>query len=292
MVMGPTPPGTGGDRTRRFFDGLEVHVADQLALAARRFRLKAIDSHVDYRGARFDPIGGDHARATDGGDQDVGLAADRGQITGARMRDGHRAVRAQEQLRHRLADDVGAAEYDSAQAGEIAQAILQQHQAAQRRAGHQRVLARRQPTRVDDMKPVDVLGRVDGVDHRGGVDLRRQRQLDQDAMNGWVAIQPFDQGQQIVLTGFDVQPVFETAHPDLQGLAGLVAHIDFAGRIVADQDHGQAGLQTLERQLCHLVGDFGPKPGRKGLAVDDLCCCHACHCPRCRHPRSFRRLCR
>ena len=208
------------------------------------------------------------------------------------MRDGHRAVRAQEQLRHRLADDVGAAEYDSAQAGEIAQAILQQHQAAQRRTGHQRVLAGRQPTRVDDMKPVDVLGRVDGVDHRGGVDLLRQRQLDQDAMNGWVAIQPFDQGQQIVLTGFGVQPVFETAHPHVQGLAGLVAHIDFAGRIVPDQDHGQAGLQTLERQLCHLVGDFGPKPGRKGLAVDDLCCCHACHRPRCRHPLSFRRLCR
>ena len=52
------------------------------------------------------------------------------------MGDGHGAVLAQQQLRHRLADEVGAADDHRVLAGEVADEIAQQHQAAERRAAH------------------------------------------------------------------------------------------------------------------------------------------------------------
>ncbi len=46
-------------------------------------------------------------------------------------------LRESNKLRHRLANDVGAADHDRLQSGQAAQRILKQHQAAERRAGHQ-----------------------------------------------------------------------------------------------------------------------------------------------------------
>ena len=89
----------------------------------------------------------------------------------------------QQQLRHRLADDVGAADDDGALAREIAEAVLQQHEAAERRARHQALAAGREPPGIDDMEAVDILGRIDGVEDRLGIDLLRQRQLDEDAVD-------------------------------------------------------------------------------------------------------------
>jgi hypothetical protein len=82
-----------------------------------------------------------------------------------RMRDRDRAVRRQQQLRHRLADDVGAAEDDGLGAGERRRS---------RAAGScSRAACRapaprpgRQPAGVDDVEAVDVLRRVDRRDHR------------------------------------------------------------------------------------------------------------------------------
>jgi len=54
------------------------------------------------------------------------------------------AILIQQQERHRLADDVGAADHDSMLAGEIAEAILQQQQAAIGRAGDEALAAGRE----------------------------------------------------------------------------------------------------------------------------------------------------
>ena len=54
-----------------------------------------------------------------------------------------------------------------------AELLLQQVKAAVGRAGHQRVETRGQPTGIHRMEAVDVLGRIDGGDDPGGVDLRR-----------------------------------------------------------------------------------------------------------------------
>jgi hypothetical protein len=115
------------------------------------------------------------------------------------MGDGHRRAFAEQQHRHRLADDVGAADHHRVLAARLAKLRLQQVQAAERRARHQRVEAGRQPPGVERVEAVDVLGRVDRGDHPRGVDLRRQRQLDEDAVDALVGVELRDQVEQLGL---------------------------------------------------------------------------------------------
>jgi hypothetical protein len=44
----------------------------------------------------------------------------------------------------------------------------------------------------------------------------------------------------------------------------LVAHIDFAGRIVADQHHGEARLMAASGEGSGTRGDFGAQGLGKG----------------------------
>ena len=83
----------------------------------------------------------DHLRAADRGDDDVGAAHHVGQVARARVGDGHGRALAEQQQRHRLADDVRAADHHRVLAAEVAELALQQHKAAERRARHERVEA-------------------------------------------------------------------------------------------------------------------------------------------------------
>ena len=94
-------------------------------------------------------------------------------------------------------------------------------------------------------KPSTSLAGLDGHQHRARVDLRRQRQLYQDAVHRRVVVEPADQRQQLGLADLGRQPVRERAHAGLGGLFGLGADIDLAGRALAHQDHRQAGLQAV-----------------------------------------------
>ena len=114
--------------------------------------------------------------AADRGEQDVGAPADRRQVARLGMRDRHRRVLGQQQLRQRLADDVGAADHDRLEARERGLHGLGQDHAAERRARHQRRQAGRSRPAFIGMEAVDVLGRVDRGDDLLRVDLRRQRQ--------------------------------------------------------------------------------------------------------------------
>ena len=73
---------------------------------------------VDHRRARLDEVRRDERRPAERGDEDVGLARDARQIDGPRMADRHRGVAMQQQQRHRLADDVAAADDDRVRAGD------------------------------------------------------------------------------------------------------------------------------------------------------------------------------
>ncbi len=55
------------------------------------------------------------------------------------------------------------------------------------------------PSGVDDVKAIDVLGGINGGNYRLVVDMRRQRQLDKDAVHGIVGVQALDQAQSVRL---------------------------------------------------------------------------------------------
>ena len=200
MVIGPTPPGTGviapaiwpprRRRHRRRAGVLPPSPGD------------AVDADIDHRGAGLDPVAAHHLGLADRGDQDVGAARHRRQVARARMGDRHGAMLGEQQRRHRLADDVGAADHHRLGAGERAQARAQQH------AGSHTACTAPAPRRRSTSRPallrveaVDVLGRVDRVDDALRVDLLRQRQLHQDAVDRGIGVEPRDQGEQLGLAG-------------------------------------------------------------------------------------------
>jgi hypothetical protein len=195
MVIGPTPPGTG-----------VIAPATSAALAnstspssrvlppspSRRFMPTSITVAPGFSQSPLISSGD-----ADGGDEDVGAADHFGQVAGAAVGHGHRAILPEEELRHRLADDVGAADHHRLEARKVAEPVLQEHQAAERRAGDEAALADREPAGVDDVEAVDVLGRVDRVDHRLVVEALGERELDEDSVDPVVAVQLLDEVEQL-----------------------------------------------------------------------------------------------
>ena len=97
------------------------------------------------------------------------------------------------------------------------QHLFQQVQAAAGRAGREHRLAQRQAADVVTVETVDILGRVDGQDHGGLLDLRWQRQLHQNAIHRGIAVELPDQFEQRGLRRIRWQAVLHRADADLLG---------------------------------------------------------------------------
>ena len=119
----------------------------------------AVDADVDDGRARLDPVALDHPVAADGGDEDVGAPADLGQVAGARVADRDRRVGAEQQLGHRLAEEVRAPDDDRLGALQLRAGLLEQQHHARRRARPQPLAPQREQPRADRRQPVDVLAR-------------------------------------------------------------------------------------------------------------------------------------
>ena len=127
---------------------------------------------------------GPHERgASDRGDEDVRLPRQRRQIARPRVTDRHRRVAMQQQQRHRLADDIAAADDDRVLACDGDPGTLEQLDYAGWRARRQRRPVLHEQARIHRRETVDVLCRIDDVEHRlRPADLGRQRILHQDAI--------------------------------------------------------------------------------------------------------------
>ena len=136
---------------------------------------------VDHRRAGLDPVALDQPRLPDGGDEHVGAAADGGEVAGARVADGDGGVGVQQQRGDRAADEVGAADDDRLGALEPDVVAAQQLHHPGRRAGAQPGPALDEQAGGDRRQPVDVLARRDLRGQARAVDLRRGRELEQDA---------------------------------------------------------------------------------------------------------------
>ena len=100
---------------------------------------------------------------------------------------------------------------------------------------------------------------IDRFEHAPFVDLLRQRQLHQDAVDGRVAVQPVDQSQKFLGRGLGRRAMKLAGNAGL--LAGflLVADIDLAGRVLAHQHGRQAGRHAgLGDERRRFLGDFRP----------------------------------
>ena len=193
MVSGPTPPGTGGVRRRPLPHRDRMDVADQrvavpaepgqpfLVVAEEIANLRlgpgAVHPHVHDDRALADRVRPDHRRPADRRAEDVGLAADGGQVAGPRVADRNRGVLMEEQQRERLADDV--ASPDDHRAGALHWNLLTAEHlhdsrrgtgARARKAGHQ-------AAHVLGMKAVHVLLRTNPGQEFRRLEPVRKRKL-------------------------------------------------------------------------------------------------------------------
>jgi hypothetical protein len=145
------------------------------------------------------------------------------------------------------------------------------------RAGNERLVdvAACQSSCIDRVKAVDILGRVDGIEHCIAVDMVGQGKLDQDAINRIVMVERDRSGLEVPLR--EVRRLaqrerMETAfvrHPALR------AHINLACRVFADQNNGQSRPTLM--MLIEARGDVGhgiSDAAGKRLAVDQSCMAH------------------
>ena len=114
----PDAAGHRGDRAGDLACAREIDVADQLAASP------PVHADVDHGRAGLQPVALDHLGPADRGDDDIAAADDVGEVAGAAVGDRHRAILAQQELRHRLADDVRAADHHRLEPGKVAEPVL------------------------------------------------------------------------------------------------------------------------------------------------------------------------
>jgi hypothetical protein len=187
------------------------------------------------------------------------------------VRDGHGAIVLEQQVRHWLADDVGAADHQRALARHVGQDFLDQDQATQRGAGHDGVLAEGQAAGVDGVETIHIFGGIHRCEDFCGVGSSGQWQLHEDAVHLGISVQAAHQLDYFGGGGGFGEAVVEVCQAGFFGLAGLAGHIYLAGRIAAHQDYGQAGHHSLLFKLRGPVGYPLAKPFRYCAAVDDCC---------------------
>ena len=143
------------------------------------------DADVDDRRARLHERPRHEAGTADRGHEDVGGRRHGREVRRFRVADRHRRVPLQQQHRHRLPDDLAAADHHRVRARHRDAAPHEQLDDAGRRARHQPRAPLHQPADVHRVEAVHVLGRIDRVEHllRGPAPHRRgKRRLHQDAV--------------------------------------------------------------------------------------------------------------
>jgi hypothetical protein len=142
-----------------------------------------IGAHIDDRGARPDPIGLHVSGAAHGRHDDVRVAQHSGKIARLRVTDRHRGIGMHQKQRHRLSNDVAAAQHHCVRAFNRNIVAAQYFHASRRSARHQAGAPAHQRAKADRMKPIHIFRRIDRFQHALGVHLFGQGKLDQDAVD-------------------------------------------------------------------------------------------------------------
>ena len=178
IVIGPTPPGTGVISGARSARGFELYVAGEACVGA-------VHADVDDDGALLDPVALDQLGHADRGDQHVGAAADLGEVARARVAGGDGGVGGQQQ-RARSACRRGRSGRRRPPRRPRARTSWRRSSsmhaaAACTGAGPGRPLASR-PVEIGVRPSTSLPGSI-SVGQRRAVDLRRRRELQQDAVD-------------------------------------------------------------------------------------------------------------
>ena len=216
-------------------------------------------------------LGTKHLGAADGGDENVGLLADPLEVLRARVADRHGAIFLQQQVRLRLADDLGAANDDSVRALHVDVVRLQQLDHTGRGARQRTGLQRHQSPHRAGGESVSVLGKGNALDRSLGVEVARQWHLNDQAMDRGIGRDLIDLGLELGLRRLGGHDDLERVHASLVTGRVLVAHVDLGGRVLADDDDCEPCTNAgLVKELLGALGYLGTNRGGDCFSVDQI----------------------
>src|SRR5216683_3216697 len=196
----------------------------------------AVGAHIDDRGAGLDPVGFNIAGFAYGGDDDIGAAEELRQVARFGMADRDGGVGVHEEKGHGFADDVAAAEDHGIGAFDLDFVALQNFHAAGGSAGDQAGASADEAAEIDGMETVHVFGGINGFQNALGIDLRGKRKLDEDAVDVVVAIQVFDDGEQIEGGHGGWRREERAGEAELFAGGNLALDVELRGGILADEN--------------------------------------------------------
>ena len=193
--------GDGCDVGRKRRNILKIDVAAEFPTGFGLVALDAGGANIDDGATRFYHIGSYKTGLADGCNEDVGCFGDFLEIFGARMTNCNGGVHAllTHQDAQRTTNNV-AATYDNAMFASGGDVVtLQQIHNARRCGGYECVESGNQPSKIDGMKTVNILLRVDSLDYLLFVNVFGQRQLNDKTVNIGIVIEFCNGFQEFVL---------------------------------------------------------------------------------------------
>ena len=122
------------------------------------------------------------------------------------------------------------------------------------------------------MEAVHILVRVDASEH-GALLLTRdpgwERELDEDAVDGWVGVERVDLVAETLVGDVVGQSNRVSVDAGAFGRSVLVADVDLARRILTREDHRESGYHAASAQCGGVLGHLAADLPRDLLAVDD-----------------------
>ena len=223
-----------------------------------------VDPDIDDHGAGLQHRAGDQARMAGRHDHDVGTADLRRQVPRPRVTDGDGRVLLDQQERRRHPDDRRAPDDDGVAARDLDPGAAQDLDRGVGGRGQEAVVAEPEQTGVQRVDPVDVLGRIDGVDDRSQPDRRRERHLDDDAIDRRIVVELADRRDDRRLGRFALEFDERGVDADLRAAAQDLLEVDRRGRVAPDDDHGEPGRPAVGgRERRDVLGDGRPDLARR-----------------------------
>ena len=139
-------------------------------------------------------------------------------------------------------------------------------------AGQKGLLAHDHAPHVHRMETIDIFVWIHRQQDLGFVDVWRQGQLHQNAVDLRIFVHLLDQRYQGLLSGIRRQTVVIRENADFAAGAFFRGHIGSRGRIVPNQNHTQTGDNAPVLQVTHLLLKFVPHVGGHLPTIDDPCC--------------------
>ena len=159
------------------------------------------------------------------------------QVPRPRVADRDRRVLLDEQERGRHPDHGGPADDDRVAALDLDPGPAEDLDGRMGGGGQEAVVAQPEEPGVERVDAVDVLGRIDRVDDRAQADRRRERHLDDDAVDGRVVVELADGGDDAGLRRFAFELDEAGVDADLGAAPQDPLEVDGGRGIAADDDH-------------------------------------------------------